>query len=460
MKEKMNSDDIMGYYLILYRNDLNQRGFYVGRTIHFRRREVEHMATVFNDWKDKKRALPHHYQIAKRIVLSFWGEMRFIPITYVDRRQSSARTLVSFTEQLLILLFEAYHAGLHSEWIRTQGTDDAAQNLSHGWSAALTEVLSHVTQATKNNDRFQAFRLPQPIEGCNWGSPLLENHWMNDSKLWTRTTVYNTASGLPEKYQFRGPVRIARMLKNTADSLIIRIIVTDPGLKHRPTSFRVSPMVKTCPGLRDGMEVNVVAEIMVPHKGRYPPHPTPYLPVPEVGPFDMYNDVAAMSIRIEWQKDDGQWMARPLVAKRMRPALMSETITTAKDGPEAEYMTTAWLRSVKLMGALMQWQWQSNKPFVRLMVKYPGRVRCVETDFLNQQYVVSPADIIKRPAPKLLDREQTAGMLLELYGHDNMMVGFPPKKGWWANPGKDMRVALMRTRCDVCVFVSAGVVFP
>jgi hypothetical protein len=78
-------------------------------------------------------------------------------------------------------------------------------------------------------------------------------------------------------------------------------------------------------------------------------------------------------------------------------------------------------------------------------------------DFLNQKYVVSMAEKIKRPEPKLLELEQTAALLLQRYGPENMMIGYPPKKGWWATPGEDMRGPLKRTRCDMCVFVSAGV---
>ncbi|RKU44065.1 hypothetical protein DL546_006511 [Coniochaeta pulveracea] len=202
------------------------------------------------------------------------------------------------------------------------------------------------------------------------------------------------------------------------------------------------------------MEVNIVVEIMIPHNGRHPRHPTPFYPVPDIGPFDMYSDVAAMAIRIEWQKDDGQWISRPLTLTRTKLASSATGtgITTTKFGPEVEYMTMAWLRCVKFMGSLMQWEWQSKKPFVQLMVRYPGRVRCIETDFLGQKYVVSIADKIKRPEPKLLDLEQTAALLRKRYGSENMMIGLPPKKGWWAVPGEDMRGLINRTRCDMCVF--------
>lgn len=381
--------------------------------------------------------------------------MRFIPITYIDRRASSAKRVIALVEQLLILFFESYHAGLHVEWVRTEG---AAEKLSHAWSTALTEVLLRVTRTTKNSNRFTAFRLPQSIEGCNWGSPLLENPWA-DSKLWTRTTLFNSATGRPEKYQFRGPVRIVRKKNKSDFSFCLRIITTNAADNHRPTSFRVYPVKADCPGLKADMEVNIVVEIMIPHNGRHPRHPTPFYPVPDIGPFDMYSDVAAMAIRIEWQKDDGQWISRPLTLTRTKLASSATGtgITTTKFGPEVEYMTMAWLRCVKFMGSLMQWEWQSKKPFVQLMVRYPGRVRCIETDFLGQKYVVSIADKIKRPEPKLLDLEQTAALLRKRYGSENMMIGLPPKKGWWAVPGEDMRGLINRTRCDMCVFVSSGV---
>lgn len=96
------------------------------------------------------------------------------------------------------------------------------------------------------------------------------------------------------------------------------------------------------PGLESGMEVNVVAEIMAPRPGtdRLRRHLTPWLSVPNVGPFDNFEDASSLAIKIEWKSPSGQWktcaVGQPQIFMAAATVTMNEGITTEQYGVEVD----------------------------------------------------------------------------------------------------------------------------
>lgn len=161
--------------------------------------------------------------------------------------------------------------------------------------------------------------------------------------------------------------------------------------------------------------------------------PTPFFPVPEVGPWDMYTDAAALGLSIVWQTKKGEWRSCALQKGicTHRPATEWPGVTSAEYGDEVNYMQAHWVRVINFMGSLYQWEFRKNSSapaFLPLLKPYPARVRTVTIDFFNQKFVISAAKKITRDVPRLQSMEANSTKLRNLYGHE-LAIGYPPQAG-------------------------------
>ncbi|KAH8907261.1 hypothetical protein BR93DRAFT_688264 [Coniochaeta sp. PMI_546] len=227
------------------------------------------------------------------------------------------------------------------------------------------------------------------------------------------------------------------------------ILKTVPQNRLGSGQMDLSIYPKDCPGLEPGTYVHLVVEIMAPRDGRrLPRHPTPWLSVPEVGPWDVYADAAALAVRVVWRTTTGQWRSCALHKGLFvhRPSTVWKGVTSSKFGDEVNYMSCDWIRVMNFMGSLYQWEFKTSNSnttapaFLPLLKPYPGRVRTVTTDFFNQKFVISTANKIARSIPRLQSLEDNLSKLNRIDG-PLIAIGFPPAKGW---------LPKTRTMCDMC----------
>jgi hypothetical protein len=434
------------FYIVLYRNDEDEKGLYTGRTIRVLGRAQEHVRNVNNTSNHSR-----HYQLARRIMRHSNGQMRLVPISFIHPNEALLTIIGPWIEQLLMMLFESYNGALFADWTQRNTMEDI---VSRHWSKDLAQKLTEIARTARSHQDFEAgtflWNQDRQVQGFNWGSPLLEDGDVSllAPQLWTRIVLYDE-SGAEDRYQFIGTQRKVRTVKQGTKLKSEKLYFTLKTIhKGRPDSgyFFISVYPKDCPGLEAGMTVNIVAEIMAPRGNRLPRHPTPFFPVPEVGPWDMYTDAAALGLSIVWQTKKGEWRSCALQKgiRTHRPATEWPGVTSAKYGDEVNYMQAHWVRVINFMGSIYQWEFRKTSPapaFLPLLKPYPGRVRTVTIDFFNQKFVISATKKITRDVPRLQSLEANSTKLRNLYGHE-LAIGYPPQAGWLAGT--------RGTMCDMC----------
>ncbi|KAF9767018.1 hypothetical protein IL306_000461 [Fusarium sp. DS 682] len=127
-------------------------------------------------------------------------------------------------------------------------------------------------------------------------------------------------------------------------------------------------------------------------------------------------------------------------------AANASRIDIAEFGEEIHHIELGWLHVIKIMAALLNWQWQPvDSLSKRVWNPYACRVRTMEFDFFNQRLVIGDTQIVKKPCPKLLTLDETSDLIEKKFGPD-VSIGMIPdlilvNSGY--GPGT-------RRRCDLC----------
>jgi hypothetical protein len=312
---------------------------------------------------EKPGKMPRHYHIARRIAKTP-EDRRYIPICAIDRDIHHSALIIKWTEQLFIVFFEAWNAALLGRSIPVNATVAESQ-VTLSWSQTLSKQLHGLVEQLKARPQFNSFRWPSErkkdedktkqqvteeqhvVKGCNWQSPILEHVFLE--RCWTRTTLPDE-DGKPAIYQFRGPIRLVHWVR---ERLYFNVMFTPRDVDMCPRGLAVGPEPEKCPGLEQGSKVNVVIEIMVDSKKR---HPTPFLPVPAVGPCNVWAEAARLAIKGEYQSKDGQWKSATFsgsqhgILRLILDPKYNRWRTNNSWGPHADQLIVKWIQVMKLMG--------------------------------------------------------------------------------------------------------------
>lgn len=158
------------------------------------------------------------------------------------------------------------------------------------YSAPLANRVQFVSQGIKSTQT--QFRLRDDYIGCNWAVPLLEN-FGNDCNLWVRT-ILRKDNSIDWVWQFQTyPRRIN-------EGRHLGIFSGRPGTAL--TQFCPCISSDEFPTLHPGSMVNIIIEIMADPNEK---HPSAYVEIPAVGPFDCWTQATRVGIRLEFLDDNG-----------------------------------------------------------------------------------------------------------------------------------------------------------
>ncbi|KAG5814641.1 hypothetical protein H9Q74_004279 [Fusarium xylarioides] len=338
------------------------------------------------------------------------------------------------------LAFSGDNATLHYRMARQLLSKDTTQRL---FPITFFPEGSSNHSVKDANPYLKPFNLRDRFIGLNWAVPLGGGLW-HDAHLWIRTPS-PAEDRKPAVWSFRtSPKRL------TVEN---RIALFYGRGRTYPAKFRpIVPVEGT--SLGPGSFVNVVVEITTDPDIK---HPNPFVKFPIVGPFDCWNDASRLGIRVEFQ-DKGQWKTRYLKADYL--AMMSTRVFNmdiSDFGEEIHQIELGWLHVMKIMAALLNWQWQPvNALSQRVWNSYVCRVRTMEFDFFNQRLIIGDTQIVNKPCPKLLTLDETSDLIEKKFG-SGVSIGMIPDV-ILVNPELGPKSnAIPRQKCDLCYMLPAGV---
>ncbi|RBQ74080.1 hypothetical protein FVER14953_09302 [Fusarium verticillioides] len=425
------------YLLIYYDEETGDVGLYVGKTGSLYDRFKQHLLAFSGD------NATLHYRMARQL-LSKGTTQRLFPITFFPEGSSNHSAFCAWAESFLAVLFECFNPvmlgvqvpmranqtfGALPDWGRTAQQDAWAR----AYTRPLAEFILDIGRQVKDaNLSLKPFNLRDRFIGLNWAVPLGGGLW-HDAHLWIRTPS-PAEDSKPAVWSFRtSPKRL------TVEN---RIALFYGRGRTYPAKFRpVVPVQGT--SLGPGSFVNVVVEITTDPDIK---HPNPFVKIPIVGPFDCWNDASRLGIRVEFQ-DKGQWKTRYLKADSFAMVTTKVSQMDISDfEEEVHQIELGWLHVVKIMAALLNWQWQPvNALSKQVWNPYACRVRTTEFNFFNQRLIIGDTQIVNKPCPKLLTLDETSDLIEKKFGSD-VSIGMIPDV-ILVNPECGQ---MRRQKCDLC----------
>ncbi|KJZ74978.1 hypothetical protein HIM_05709 [Hirsutella minnesotensis 3608] len=432
-------------------------GFYIGRTNRLSVRLGNHRLKLASDVPSLA-----HYSLGKKLIKK-GADYKMFPLAFIPKGTSSQTdcNIMNWIELTFVCLFESFNRNMLRYWDEEHasgprkgvavpqaqrdlpGSDDegelprSAQQETYvaTWSAPLAKKILQIVRTVKDSSPvLQAFKLhpDRKYKGCNWSVPLLETNG-SDLVTWVRKPIYGP----------NGEVRMWRFDSHPRKIMKSGYLHVFAGQQHtKPTEFKLClNLEEEFPFLQPKKSVNVIIEIMCDRVR----HPCPYTDIPEVGPTDLWYEAARMGVRLEWCDDEGNWFAKyyksgfthALVTGRR-----SMKIDAATYGEVVNHIDLAWLNAIKVIGALMQWQWTTDNKLTReVLIPFNAQIRSYETDFFKQRVVVSVPPGIDVAVPLLLSTEDTLRLLAKHF--PDSACGFYPWSSAFNNRAK-------RLACDDC----------
>ncbi|SCO32723.1 uncharacterized protein FFNC_03048 [Fusarium fujikuroi] len=432
------------YLLIYYDEKTGDVGLYVGKTSSLYDRFKQHSVAFSGD------NATLHYRMARQL-LSKDTTQRLFPITFFPEGSSNHSAFCAWAESFLAVLFECFNPvmlgvqvpmranqifGALPDWGRTAQQDAWAR----AYTRPLAEFILDIGRQVKDADpSLKSFNLSDRFIGLNWAVPLGGGLW-HDAHLWIRTPS-PAEDSKPAVWSFRTSPK--RLTVENRIALFYGRGGTYPA-KFRP----IVPVEGT--SLGPGSFVNAVVEITTHPDIK---HPNPFVKIPTVGPFDCWNDASRLGIRVEFQ-DKGQWKTRYLKADYL--AMMATRVfqmDISDFGEEIHQIELCWLHVMKIMAALLNWQWQPITALSkRVWNSYVCRVRTMEFDFFHQCLIIGDTQIVNKPCPKLLTLDETSDLIEKKFG-SGVSIGMIPDV-ILVNPELGQ---MRREKCDLCYMLPAGV---
>lgn len=239
---------------------------------------------------------------------------------------------------------------------------------------------------------------------------------------------------MPECWVFRSPPR--------------KVVPDNPAFKFScresddvPKEFSVYLSTEELDLLRQNRAslINCVIEITVNPEEK---HPSPWMNMPAIGPFDCWPQASRLGMRIEFVDAAGTWKSLYLQSRKFRQLSKSYRFHLPfpeQFGKELDHIEMDWLHCMRVMAALLNWKWQLRHGYTQhVWVPYKAEVRIVEYIFLAQRYMTSTPSATSMLCPRLLSLEETTESIEKLLG--------PALPLAW---GKIMLQP--SRRCDLCV---------
>ncbi|KAM0078666.1 hypothetical protein ACKRZS_009396 [Fusarium odoratissimum] len=437
------------YLLIYYDEKTDDVGLYVGKTSSLYDRFKQHSLAFSGD------NATLHYRMARQL-LSKDTTQRLFPITFFPEGSPNHSGCCAWAESFLAILFESFNPvmlgvqvpmranqtfGALPDWGRTAQQDAWAR----AYTRPLAEFILDIGRQVKDADpSLKLFNLRNRFIGLNWAVPLGGGLW-HDANLWIRTPS-PAEDSKPAVWSFRTSPK--RLTVENRIALFYGRGRTYPG-KFRP----IVPVKGT--SLGPGSFVNAVVEITTDPDIK---HPNPFVKIPIVGPFDCWNDASRLGIRVEFQ-DKGQWKTRYLKADSFAMMTTNSKMDISDFGKEIHQIELGWLHVMKIMAALLNWQWQPvNALSKRVWNSYACRVHTMEFDFFNQRLIIGDTQIVNKPCPKLLTLDETSDLIEKKFG-SSVSIGMIPDVILVNPEFRSKSDRFPRQRCDLCYMLPAGAYF-
>ncbi|EYB34529.1 hypothetical protein FG05_12059 [Fusarium graminearum] len=417
---------------------------YVGRTVNPLARHKQHTKSLFEGGQLL------HYVVARKKIRE-GATHRLIPIAFLPNRIPDADLFQSWGETILAVLFGSFSPIMLNARPPSSSSEFTQNDLaSLGQSlerdtylktcgAPLANLLQNAATRIKNSDSsLKPFDSSERFTGLNWSVPLVECAGVKEN-LWVRTTTHAN-SDRPAVWTFRTHPR--RLTKERFITIFNAPIGCYP-IRFRP----LTP--EYCTSLVAGSVVNVVVEITIDPTQR---HPYAYSRMPAVGSFDCWDQAFRLAIRIEFE-DAGKWKTVYLRQENIYVfATKIKAMKTSQFGEELNHIELSWCHSIKIMAALLNWEWTPTTDILaqRVWVPYFNRLRVTHYDFLNQCLVVSDSESTTKQVPRLLTLDETARNIEEKFGHD-VNIGNMPGLALINVSGSSIR-----TKCDLCLMGDRG----
>ncbi|KAK6723510.1 hypothetical protein SNK04_002357 [Fusarium graminearum] len=432
------------YVLIYYNEKTGAMSIYVGRTVNPLARHKQHTKSLFEGGQLL------HYVVARKKIRE-GATHRLIPIAFLPNRIPDADLFQSWGETILAVLFGSFSPIMLNARPPSSSSEFTQNDLaSLGQSlerdtylktcgAPLANLLQNAATRIKNSDSsLKPFDSSERFTGLNWSVPLVECAGVKEN-LWVRTTTHAN-SDRPAVWTFRTHPR--RLTKERFITIFNAPIGCYP-IRFRP----LTP--EYCTSLVAGSVVNVVVEITIDPTQR---HPYAYSRMPAVGSFDCWDQAFRLAIRIEFE-DAGKWKTVYLRQENIYVfATKIKAMKTSQFGEELNHIELSWCHSIKIMAALLNWEWTPTTDILaqRVWVPYFNRLRVTHYDFLNQCLVVSDSESTTKQVPRLLTLDETARNIEEKFGHD-VNIGNMPGLALINVSGSSIR-----TKCDLCLMGDRG----
>lgn len=215
-------------------------------------------------------------------------------------------------------------------------------------------VGNFVTENVKTDQR-QLFELTPKDWKLN---PRYEPSPEYEEHTWIRTTR-PAKPGMPECWVFRtAPRRIS------SGYVAFEFVHRDDEF---PSTCQISVPPKTWKSLslNSASLVNCVVEITVDPGQR---HPSRWLNIPAIGPFDCWAQALRVGVCIEFMDDHHNWKKHYLQSNKFHRFTNTASYDLLHQegrrvGIEVDHVEVGWLHCMKIMAALLNWKWQVHSDY-------------------------------------------------------------------------------------------------
>ena len=422
------SDTRLGLYLLFYsqfRGEPTRKPHaYVGKTQSgFGLRNNRHSTSQWVEMSS------NHYQVARK------AERRHMsPVCILTGEQPLPYT---FAEQFFILMLQLYLPWVlrhvPEDFTEMQTADESRDNIAKYFSVRQqTHILTTVAR--------EIFRITGWPGGCerpsfgsdwglNWSSPFTES--VKEKLIWTKIS----APGEMAVYR-RPPIQVTK-LPDTNTVFITGS--SERAVAGSDNTDRSSFSLTLHPDSEPNAGTWVYPAVEITLNGRR--HPAAYARLPEVGPWDDWEEAMQVAIRLEWDAPDGGKVRRYIQA-----------VVVDKFNQNADCAYSAYVNMIALKRFVTQQRVGEMYPWFRDW----GVARVKEISWCHMQQLYIIRDFISNLPPARKARRRT----LAEVGADLQARGAYGVNGPWQGFAPGPRPSLgetRRTKCDGCLISSWNV---
>ncbi|KAF5988635.1 hypothetical protein FBULB1_1368 [Fusarium bulbicola] len=411
-----NSCQVIYLRIYLDLNGSGKVGLYIGQSHMVVKRMLDHERCTASTTREQHSC---HYGIARQatddnrhaVVLASW-----------DNRHQISSSLLAMAEQTMISLFGCYHS-----WIASSNTTFTTEFLkTHNQYVYMQSVANEA----RNKVGWQR-QLDVDTRGCNVTSPIFA------TAMTAIPIEVITMPTLDPKIRTFTTYRKEAPFRELNSRLLTFLIGARPD--GREVATRFSFPKSSCRNFIPKRGY-LVFEIMNDHG----PHPKPWFGCPSVGPYENFDLVSCLGVRVEWlDEPSGQWFTVPLMA-------FGKTVATV------EGLIKGWKQVVSIIQILEGITWTEPLHGFETISLGQREVRELCVNHLQQtcRWVPRQGQHMSPPTPASWGLN--CQLMAKQFGHGFTVMGCdkpPHTDRYWATSTKDATWAgLNKINCDFCKY--------